>query len=51
MLFSDPFLKTSLNVASNELQIVFDRFIASKLYLNDKKPTVCCSLLVYVVMT
>ena len=50
VVFSDPSFKTSFIVASNELKIVFDWFIANKLCLNFKKPTLCCFLLVYIVM-
>ena len=51
VLLSDPSLKTSFNVASNVLQIVFYWVIANKLFLNVKKPTLCRFLPVYVVMT
>ena len=38
VLFSDPSLKISFSVASNELQIVFEWLIANKLCLNVKNP-------------
>ena len=51
VLFMDHFLKTSFNVASNKLKIVFDCFFANKLYLNVKKTHFLLFVLVYVVMT